>query len=257
MLKRNQLWKVVLLLLTLVTAVTCVRNYHDRITDAADNKPSPGGDHEEADLFCAVMNPTTGTFIDLSQLSSTPNNPRGSRGSGQHSDPSKTRWLVSGWGYYTNFTLGVCSSPVTADQEPELHNTTGAYYVDPRSQKLVSIGDFATHPTLSRAKKLTLQYDNGALCPNGVDRKSTVLSFMCDRDVASNAQITFVASVHDCAYFFEVRSVHACPTSARSNEVNVLGIFVGIFAVFFLVEFGGRRWLYGKVKTHFHSGGSG
>ncbi|QLQ78852.1 hypothetical protein HG537_0B02000 [Torulaspora globosa] len=240
MLKRN----LVLLLLTSITAVTCLINYHD----TTNTNPSRNDDYVETDLFCAVMNPTTGTYIDLSQLSSTPNNPRGDRG--------KTRWLVPGFGYYTNFTLGVCSSPVTAEEEPELSNTTGAYYIDPRTQKPVSIGDFATRPTLSRAKKLTLQYDNGAMCPNGVDRKSAVLSFICDRDVATNAQISFVASVHDCAYFFEIRSVYACPASARSNEVNVLGIFIGIFAVFFLVEFGGRRWLYGKVKTHFQSGGS-
>lgn len=213
---------------------------------AQPQPPAAGTPADDSRLFCAVMNPTTGTYIDLSQLSATPNSPRdGGR-------TSRSRWLVPSWGCHTNFTLGVCSSPIT-DDDRELANTTGAYYVDPATGREVSIGDFSTRPRLSPARKLTLQYDHGDVCPNGVDRKSTLLSFVCDRDLAARAQISFVGSLHDCAYFFEVRSVHACPTSARSNEVNVLGIFIGIFVVFFVVEFGGRRWLYGKVRTHFQA----
>lgn len=201
------------------------------VTNASPHRGADDG----ADLFCAVMNPATGTYIDLSPLAGEATS-------------------VAGWTGGANFTVGVCSSPVAPVDRDALANTTGAYYVDPATGQPVSIGDYATRPRLSRGRKLTLQYDGGSVCPNGVDRKSAVLSFACDRELASRAQIAFVASVHDCAYFFEVRSVHACPTSPRSNEVNVLGIFVGIFAVFFLVEFGGRRWLYGKVKGY--AGGS-
>ena len=239
---KRQSLALITILLSLCTTVVCLRRYSDDLSVL---------ENDEDDLFCAVMNPATGTYIDLSQLSSTPNKLKDG-GKSRSSDPSKTRWLVSGWGYNTNFTIGVCSSPVTKDEETHLTNTTGAFYQDPKTHQLISIGDFATTPTLLRSKKLTLKYQNGDKCPNGVDRKSTLLNFVCDKELSSKAQITYIGSLHDCSYFFEVRSLYACPTSNKSNEVNLLGIFVGIFAVFFLVEYGGRRWLYGKVRTHFN-----
>lgn len=241
--KRHTLVLLVVFLSLVTTTVTCLRRYSDSLhaRDSSD---------DDQDLFCAVMNASTGTYIDLSQLSSTPNNLK-DNGKRRRIDPSKTRWLVSGWGYNTNFTLGVCSSPVTKDEEQSLSNTTGAFFRDPSTGKLVSIGDFGTQPTLLHSKKLTLTYENGDKCPNGVDRRSTLLNFVCDKELSSKAQITYIGSLHDCSYFFEVRSLYACPTSNKSNEVNLLGIFAGIFAVFFLVEYGGRRWLYGKVRTHF------
>lgn len=200
-------------------------------------------------LFCAVKNPTSGSYIDLSQLSSTPNSDDNGNDK-HHPHESKTRWLVRGWGYGTNFTLGICSSPVTDKERVQLANTTGAFYAD-ENEQLVSIGDFSTSPLMLGNKKLTMKYENGSTCPNGKDRKSTLLNFVCDREISSEAQISYVGSMHDCSYFFEVRSVYACPTSNKTNEVNVLGIFVGIFAVFFIVEFAGRRWLYEKMKGHF------
>lgn len=218
-------------------------------------------DENEDDLFCAVFNPLSGTYIDLSQLSSTPNKPLvadGKKGSntGSTKNPPKSRWMIRGWDYDTNFTLGICSSPVTAQEEPQLDNHTGGFYTDPKDEsKLVSIGDFATKPKVSGNRKLTLQYHNGSMCPNKVDRKSTLLYFVCDKEISAKAQMTYIGNLHECSYFFEVRSIYACPTTNKSKEVNVLGIFVGIFAVFFIVEYGGRRWLYGKMKTHFNSSG--
>ena len=87
----------------------------------------------DEELFCAVTNPVTGSYIDLSQLSSTPNKLR----EGQKQNPGnnkhellKTKWSVRGWGYDTNFTLGICSSPVGETESQQLSNLTGAFYVD-------------------------------------------------------------------------------------------------------------------------------
>lgn len=270
---------IIITLVLLVTTLTCLRPYNfvtdsntssapgavERSTESDNGKPNDDNDggRDQDDLFCAVVNPTSGTYIDLSQLSSTPNKlkdeDKKNRGKTNRDDSSKTRWLIRGWGYNANFTLGICSSPVTEDEESQLNNLTGAFYEETgknNDKRLVSIGNFGTKPTLLGSKKLTLKYENGSKCPNNIDRKSTLINFVCDKEISAKAQITYVGSLHDCSYFFEVRSVYACPTSNKSNEVNVLGIFVGIFAVFFLVEFGGRRWLYGKMKARFNPQGA-
>ena len=242
-------------LILLLTTVKCYKQQSSELYTAQEShhERSYEGNHEDKrqQNFCAVTNPTSGSYIDLSQLSSTPNR-SGDDNNKNHPHESKTRWLVRGWGYGTNFTLGICSSPVTDKEQAQLTNTTGAFYTD-EHERLVSIGDFSTSPQLLGNKKLTMKYDNGSMCPNGKDRKSTLLNFVCDREISSEAQISYIGSMHDCSYFFEVRSVYACPTSNKTHEVNVLGIFVGIFAVFFIVEFAGRRWLYEKMKNHFDS----
>ncbi|SCV04573.1 LANO_0G11034g1_1 [Lachancea nothofagi CBS 11611] len=199
----------------------------------------------DKELFCAVMNPLTGNYIDLSQLSTTPNNLHKVDHNRDRKDWEKTRWMVRSREVNLNFTLGICSSPTT--DEDSVSNSTGAYYVDPDQHQEVSIGDFATTPRFM-GKKLTLAYENGDMCPNGVDRRASILNFVCDKEISTKAQINFVGSLHNCSYFFEVKSIYACPTSHKSNDVNVLGIFFGIFLVFFLVEWG-RRWFYGRVRA--------
>lgn len=162
------------------------------------NPDKPKSENDE-DLFCAVTNPVTGSYIDLSQLSSTPNKLREgqkqSSGNNKH-ESSKTKWSVRGWGYDTNFTLGICSSPVGEAESQQLSNLTGAFYVDQLNENnLVSIGDFSTRPALvggSTAKKLTLKYENGSMCPNGKDKKATLLNFVCDKEIQSKAQISYI-----------------------------------------------------------------
>lgn len=257
----KKLTAILLTVVILITTVKCYGIWQHQITESKtpviqvrNRERSQNGNHEgsKQELFCAVTNPTSGSYIDLSQLSTTPNN-AGDNDKNRPTESKKSRWAVRGWGYDANFTLGVCSSPTTEkEQQQSLVNTTGAFY-QTSEDELISIGDFSTSPTLLGNKKLIMKYENGSTCPNGRDRKSTLLNFVCDREISSEAQISFIGSLHDCSYFFEVRSVYACPTSNKTNEVNVLGIFIGIFAVFFIVEFAGRRWLYEKVKDHFEA----
>lgn len=203
--------------------------------------------NRDEDLFCAVLNPLSGTYIDLSQLSSTPNeeiDPKKKR-----KESSKTRWLVKGWGddIGKNFTISICSSPISDNDNSEkdpnqkpLSNSTGAFYS--MNGIYESIGDFSVKPQLfgTNNKKLTLKYENGSKCPNSAYKKSTLLNFVCDREITSKAQMSYIGNLNNCSYFFEIRSIYACPTSNKSNEINVIGIFFGIFAVFFIVEYGRR-----------------
>lgn len=253
--------KSLAVLLTTVVFIATVRYFtslqqhlldSNRPTTQIHNRQrSQDGSNDDQKLFCAVTNPKSGSYIDLSQLSLTPNRSGNSDKTGQR-DSKTAGWFVRGWGYDANFTLGICSSPITEKEQTSLTNTTGAFYQNSRNE-MVSIGDFSTSPTLLGNKKLTMKYQNGSICPNGSDRKSTLLNFVCDKEISSKVQMSYIGSLHDCSYFFEVRSVYACPTSNTTNEVNVLGIFIGIFAVFFIVEFAGRRWLYEKVKSHFEA----
>ena len=223
------------------------------LESASDPVVAARTDNEDNSLFCAVLNPITGTYIDLSQLSSTPNTNRLREGNSQFSHPAKTKWIVKGWGpdAHKNFTIGICSCPVSTERErQQLSNTTGAFFVDDNSiDEFVSIGDFSTKPLLfgGADKKLTLKYTNGSLCPNAVDRRSTLLNFVCDKELTTKAKISYLGSLNDCSYIFEVRSIYACPTSNKKNEVNVLGIFFGIFLVFLGVEIL-RRMIYRRLR---------
>lgn len=61
--------------------------------------------------------------------------------------------------------------------------------------------------------------------------KSTIMSFLCDRDAAPNvATLSFVGSMDECSYFFEVRSSAACGGIAVDPNAGGLGPG-GVFGV--------------------------
>jgi cation-dependent mannose-6-phosphate receptor len=106
-----------------------------------------------------------------------------------------------------------------------------------------------------RGRKLVLNYTNGSPCPSscgqspslrgrnedesyaaeehGYDHqasrtKSTIMSFLCDRDSpTSQAALSFVGTVDSCTYFFEVRSAAACGGVALASEggLGPAGVF--------------------------------
>lgn len=66
-----------------------------------------------------------------------------------------------------------------------------------------------------------------------IGRKSTIMSFLCDRDpVAPSVTISFVGTSDSCAYFFEVRSPYACGGAASSPDEG-LGP-AGVFGVMYV-----------------------
>ncbi|QSS52540.1 vacuolar sorting receptor [Histoplasma capsulatum var. duboisii H88] len=63
-------------------------------------------------------------------------------------------------------------------------------------------------------------------------RKSTILSFLCDRDLVSPAaSVTFVGTLDSCTYSFQVRSAAACGGFARTDGgLGPAGVF-GVIAL--------------------------
>ncbi|KAK2767507.1 Cation-independent mannose-6-phosphate receptor CI-MPR [Arachnomyces sp. PD_36] len=85
--------------------------------------------------------------------------------------------------------------------------------------------------------------DSGLYPPpsDGVRRKSTIMSFLCDRDpVAPSVTISFVGTPDSCSYFFEVRSPYACGGAAASPDeglgpAGVFGVIFGIAVAVYLI----------------------
>lgn len=69
-------------------------------------------------------------------------------------------------------------------------------------------------------------------------RKSATISFLCDRDPTISTAISFVGTDPDeCAYFFEVRSQHACAGAEphKPGSVGPASVFAIIFGITVLV----------------------
>ncbi|EEP77228.1 conserved hypothetical protein [Uncinocarpus reesii 1704] len=72
-------------------------------------------------------------------------------------------------------------------------------------------------------------------------RKSTLISFLCDRDLVNPAAaVSFVGSPDSCTYVFEVRSAAACGGVAASTDggvgpAGVFGIIVGIAIAAYMI----------------------
>jgi cation-dependent mannose-6-phosphate receptor len=91
-----------------------------------------------------------------------------------------------------------------------------------------------------RGRKLVLNYTNGSPCPgdwntasknSSVRTKSTIMSFLCDRDAPANtATPSFVGTMDSCTYFFEIRSSAACGGIAVDPNAGGLGPG-GVFGV--------------------------
>lgn len=190
--------------------------------DETEDKEESSGINE----ICTVVNPLNRGFIDLSGLSAMGNEGRA------------LPWGAKGFDNGVNYTLGICSSPMkkihdqTEIQDGLNSSMMGGYYVDKNTGKYVSLGEFSTTPSF-KGRKLTLTYENGSYCNNIIDestgeklRRSTTLIFTCDRDMLSKASVSYISRSNDCNYIFEVRSHHACPTAAKSNNLAAVWIFL-------------------------------
>lgn len=214
----------------------------ERINEGDHDSASKDSNHkntEQAIESCTVFNPHLHTFVDLRGLSSIEN------------EGKPHPWSARGYDKKLNFTLGICSTAFkkTHDKEDEIKDSVnsssiGGYYIDPALGKYVSIGEYSTTPVV-RGKKISLSYTNGSYCDNLQNsitgeklRKSTTLLFTCDRDMFSRGTLSFVDSIDDCHYIFEIKSPHACPTAAKSDDLAVIWIFllilVAALTVFFL-----------------------
>ncbi|KAJ5468445.1 Vacuolar sorting receptor (Mrl1) [Penicillium sp. IBT 31633x] len=200
--------------------------------------------HLKDDAPCVARSPTTGLYFDLNAISISP--PDLKNGHKPLKDARNESWFARGHDYPANFTINICA--------PVIENVTGvvgveasrwknvsAYYE--RDNKVYSIGEQASKPFF-RGRKLVLNYTNGSPCEDDYNMassnistrtKSTVMSFLCDRDAAPNvATASFVGSMDSCSYFFEVRSSAACGGIAVDPNAGGLGPG-GVFGVIMLI----------------------
>lgn len=184
---------------------------------------------------CTIVNPLNRGFIDLRELSSMGN------------EGKPLGWKARGYDSGVNYTIGICSSPMKQHHDKsevadELDSSAiGAFYIDPKTNHFVSIGQYSTTPVF-RGRKLTLTYENGSYCENLRDengakiRRSTLITLTCDRDMMSKAAVSYIGNSNECNYMFEIRSHHVCPTAVKGNNlaavwiilIIVLAAFVGV-----------------------------
>lgn len=199
---------------------------------------------------CTVISPQKG-FIDLRGLSVILNH---------HGQEVKHLvWSSKGYDSGHNYTVGICQGAIKNNLLPSAQVAdglnaleVGAYYVDQKSGKYILMGQVSSRPVF-KGKKLTLTYENGTTC-NGMYfkdglplRRKTIMTFTCDREMLTRAHVSYVASVDECTYIFEVRSHLACPTAAKKDNLAAVFIFVLIVAAALLVYFSGG-FLYKALK---------
>ena len=216
-------------------------------------------DSSDTHISCVARSPTTGLYYDLNAISLTP--PESKDGAKIHKGDRDESWQARGHDYGTNFTINICS-PVIEDVEDvegvekSRWKNVSAYYE--KSGKVYSIGCVLRRITITnvfentnkiwhrqqasdpffRGRKLVLNYTDGSPCPAASsDRysnprtKSTIMSFLCDRDAhASQTAVSFVGTMDECTYFFEVRSSVACGGMAPGPDGQGLGPG-GVFGV--------------------------
>ncbi|OQD75112.1 hypothetical protein PENDEC_c008G01856 [Penicillium decumbens] len=212
---------------------------------------SADNSHFSDDAPCVARSPTSGMYFDLSAISLTP--PGLKDGKQVDKDDRGESWHAKGHDYPANFTLNICAPVVekvvdVVGVESSLWKNVSAYYE--RDGKTYSIGQQASDPFF-RGRKLVLNYTNGSPCPDdwntassssSIRRKSTLMSFLCDRDALPNqATPSFVGTMDSCTYYFEVRSSAACggiavdPSSGGMGPGGVFGVIMLIAVAAYLV----------------------
>ncbi|KAL4911217.1 hypothetical protein BDW74DRAFT_6212 [Aspergillus multicolor] len=190
---------------------------------------------------CVARSPTTGLYYDLNALRVQPL-PSDEKARKYARDES---WHAKGYDYNANFTLNICGpvienvTDVVGIEEPGWQNVSAYYKKD---GKTYSIGQQSSDPFF-RGRKLVMNYTDGSPCDDeGTHNKSTIISFLCDRDVTtSTPTISFVGTMDQCTYFFEVRSSAACggyghdPAGQGLSPGGVFGIISLIAVAAYLV----------------------
>lgn len=207
----------------------------------AGRTPASQEDPIEDVKLCTTISPTTGNFFDLSRLSQT----QEPAGSGSESRAGYNDFYVNGLDFGHNFTINICS-PVSSELDDsgdieKSHHEIGAFYTQ-EDGSLFSIGKVSTQPYF-RGRHLLLEYSDGSPCKgpgSGSEESeflaSSLFSFKCDREVKNpkGATISYIGSSNSCSFFFDVRTIHACPKLNKQQSVSPVTIFLMITVVAFL-----------------------
>ena len=212
---------------------------------------------------CTVTSPKSRSFFDLSSLALHP--PDESKKKSK--DERTESWLAQGHDYGVNFTMNFCA-PVVEDlkdvaglDKDEWRNVS-AFYKE--GKRTYSLGRSSTEP-IFRGRKLVLNFTHGSPCDDDdvprkreiidvgdkkehgdrkgakadalVRRKSTLVSFLCEKDAYDSSKpkvaVSFVgASPDQCAYFFEARSPYSCGGASQAEQdVGPGGVFGIMYAL--------------------------
>ncbi|GMG15451.1 unnamed protein product [Aspergillus oryzae var. brunneus] len=161
---------------------------------------------------CVARSPTTGFYYDLNSISLSPPKTKDEKLRGNVRDES---WHAKGHDYHANFTINVCA--------PVVENIKDVVGVDRARWQNVSAYYEKEGKVYSIGYVLVLNYTDGSPCAgeligNASRTKSTIMSFLCDRDApAHQATASFVGTMDQCTYFFEVRSSAACGAVAPAD----------------------------------------
>lgn len=217
---------------------------------------------------CTLHSPNTGAYFDLNTISVLP--PEERDGNNVHGEQREESWHARGYDHGANFTINICAptieklDDVVGVEKERWQNVSAFYKMD---GKTYSIGQQSSLP-IFRGRKLVLNYTDGSPCdetshtkreiigggdedghkdedkdkkPGTSRRKSTIMSFLCDRDlVTPAAAISFVGSLDHCTYVFEVRSAAACGGVAASADgglgpAGLFGIIAAIAVAVYII----------------------
>ncbi|EKD20193.1 uncharacterized protein L3040_007190 [Drepanopeziza brunnea f. sp. 'multigermtubi'] len=235
---------------TLPTSLLVTLVLHYGVNGATSEKK------DEKVLDPCTVGSTTGAFYDLRSLSIAPPADDKKPAKGDKVDD----WHAKGYDYHdngANFTLNICAPVVSKVEDvvgvdKNMWRNVSAYYN--LGGKTYSIGQNSSELTL-RGRRLVLQYTNGSPCTSDkkrstldpeeghkeiraegedlVRRKSTIISFHCDKDpLATQATATFVGTdPEECSYHFEVLSRAACITAEPAKQSIGPGALFGTIGV--------------------------
>ncbi|KAK9486082.1 mannose-6-phosphate receptor binding domain-containing protein [Lipomyces starkeyi] len=195
------------------------------VTKSQQHTPSKNAETTTDDLqACTAIAPHTGNFFDL-------------RGLTRVKEVDESDFHVRGHDYGHNFTINICAPVLAAGGKfsgiADPVNVSAYYTTD--SGEHFSIGQVSSQPVF-RGRRLVLEYMDGSPCPSYPNlHKSSIITLACDRELLSNIALNFVGQLHECAYFFEARTPHACAKAgSKGGGADTLGPF-GMFALIFAV----------------------
>ncbi|KAI8575496.1 hypothetical protein K450DRAFT_261473 [Umbelopsis ramanniana AG] len=164
---------------------------------------------------------------------------RDSKGNLYDLSPLKKSQGEMDWTFYDpdsslEYRLNICDElqdKSTGLMRPE---RVGAFTKEKSESKGYNIGEYSNTPFI-RGDKLMIEYTNGQQCPRDGDvRRSTLVSFICDRGVTDMGTPILIAQPRDCYYWFEWRTPAACPVRQATQSGGVWTtiwtiIWVGVF----------------------------
>ncbi|CAI2176171.1 3523_t:CDS:2 [Funneliformis geosporum] len=155
---------------------------------------------EEQQQPCTVTNGTN--YFDLSPLKKTDGDD----------------WIVQGYGTHWKFHINICNDILYKGDPNTALDNTGVY--GSKNDEGSSLGKTSTTPIV-RGDKLLMEFNDGNdKCGTTNYRKSSVISFICDKTVEGQGLPIFVSTFKDCAFFFEWRTPAACSTVKKGIVYN-------------------------------------